>query len=121
MKDEIANKLLQYLERSKDFLLEETPIVIQQALKYEKISCLLSMIFILVLMCVGTIIAYSCWKNPKLTEFKNWEITSIFGVIIPLLFSPVFICQFYCSLDKMIKIYIAPKYFLISLIANLKG
>ena len=43
-KEIIWQKLLEYMEASKDFVLEQTPEVLQQALRYEKTMALLSML-----------------------------------------------------------------------------
>lgn len=38
MKEEVVEKILEYLNETQDFVLEQLPQVIQQALRYEKVA-----------------------------------------------------------------------------------
>ncbi|MBX9744356.1 MAG: hypothetical protein K2X08_04000 [Chlamydiales bacterium] len=42
MNDQILQKLLEYLQSTEDFIMEQIPDIVLQALKYEKISSYLS-------------------------------------------------------------------------------
>jgi len=64
---------------------------------------------------------YYFWKNPALDQYGSRTIPSVLGLLIPLMVLLPLITQFFCSVDKIIKIYVAPKYFLIDLILNLKN
>ena len=121
VKDQVWETLLQYLQNTKDFVLEQAPDVLQQALRYEKVSTWFSITTSAMLLVVAFATAWYFWKHPNLDKYGSREFPSILGVVIPLCVFMPLLGSFYCSVDRIIKIYVAPKYFLISLIMNLKN
>jgi len=120
MQDNLIEKLIEYLQNSQDFLLEQMPEVIQQALTYEKMSAYFSAGLMLVLLIIGLSIAFYAWKHPKLDSYGHRSGPSLFALLVSLGFSPLFFVQICISIDKLLKIYVAPKYYLIQLFVNLK-
>lgn len=121
MKEEILKKLLEYIQASGDFILEQAPDIIKQALAYEKISTWFCTILMFVLVTIGLSVAYYFWKHPKFDSYNSRTISSFFGVMIPSIVVPLLFIQFCSCVDTLIKIYIAPKYFLIQLITKLNS
>lgn len=119
-KDHIYQELLKHMESTKDFVLEQAPEVIQQALKYEKIAAFVSAALMTVLLVIALGVAYYFWKNPMFDKYGSREMHSLLGIFIPILISPLFFVQFCMAIDILIKIHVAPKYFLINLILDLK-
>ena len=120
MQEQILQKILEDLQATEDLVLEHVPEVIQQALRYEKISTFLCALLMMCLFSVAICFGYYFWKHPTLDKYDSRDMTSIMGVIMPLAFSPLFFTQFCGSVDKLVKIYTAPKYFLIQLFLHMK-
>lgn len=118
MKDQILQKLLEYLQNTEDFVLEQVPEIIQQVLRYEIISTYMGagILLFIIILCIGLNIYL--WKYSEDT-IKNTITSSIIYPISSIALPFLFI-QFCCLIDKLVKIYIAPKYFLIDLILNMK-
>jgi hypothetical protein len=120
MNEKILQKLLDYLQNSEDFALEQIPEIVQEALKYEKVSAYLSIGLMLLLLSIAAYIGYHSWKHPTLDKYGSREIGSFLGVAIPFCTAPMLFIQFCCSVDKLIKMHLAPKYFLIELVTSMK-
>lgn len=120
-KEQMIQKLIEYMESSKDFLLEQSPELIQQALRYEKASAYFSSALMAILLCAAVSIGYYFWKNPTLDKYGSREMGSFLGAFIPLIITPMFFVQLCYSVDKLLKLYIAPKYFLITLISSFRS
>ena len=121
MKDQILQKLLEYLQNTEDFVLEQVPELVQQALKYEKISSYLNSGLMILLLNIAIYLGYYFWKHPVLDKYGSREFGSILCTLIPCIASLLFFIQLCYSVDTLIKIYIAPKYFLICLILDMKN
>ncbi len=119
VKDQIFQKLLQYLQKTEDFALEQSPEIIKQVLKYEKINSFITACLMVALLTGALSIAWYFWKYPTLEKWGGRDLGSIFGLILPLCISPMFFIQLCYSVDTLIKMYISPKYFLISLIMSM--
>lgn len=120
MNEQILQKLLDHLQSTDDVILEQVPEIIQQALKYEKISSYLSASLIMLLLTLVICVGYYFWKHPTLDKYGSREIGSFLGILIPCFVTPLLFVQFCYSIDKLVQIYIAPKYFLINLVTNMK-
>jgi hypothetical protein len=121
IKTQIWEKLFGYVEDTKDFVLEQAPEIVQQVLQYEKTSAYLTSFLMLGLMAVAISFGYHFWKYPTLDKYGSREFLSFMVPIISLMvIAPLFI-QFCIDIDKLMKIYIAPKYFLIELLLSVRG
>lgn len=108
MKEEILEQILKYINETKDFILEQTPDLFQQIIKYEKISaifgvCIYSFIFIL--LCGLSIYV---WKS----SIDENDIKGYLRFVFPFL-SFIFFMSLIFSIETLIKINVAPKYFII--------
>ena len=117
----IQQKLLEYLENSHDFILDEMPEVIQQALTYERLSALFTAVLMFVLIITACTVFYYCWMNPSLDKYGSRNMSNVMGMVIPGSFMGLFTVTFCSSFDKLLKIYIAPKYYLIQLFVDIKN
>lgn len=112
---QVWQKLIEYMESTGDFLLEQAPDLIQQVLRYEKIAALVSTITAVTLLAIALSFAYYFWNYPGLDKHGSRDFPSILGLMLPLAaFLPLLILLM-CSVDKIIKICVAPKFFLIEL------
>ena len=119
MKDELSKKLLEYVENTKDFLLEQCPDVLQQAMCYEKINSIIKAVlfFVLFWTCIGTI--YYAWKYPALDKYESRSIMNVETLIVACIFIiPCGICCLEYVMD-LIKMYVAPKVYMIELIKSM--
>lgn len=121
MKDQILEKLLFYLQNTGDFILEQAPDVVQQALRYEKISAYFSSAVLFALLTIALCVGIYNLKNPKLTKYDDWQFQTLISVVIPAMALAPLLFGLYAEIDKIIKLTIAPKYYLIQLFMNLKG
>ena len=121
MKEQILQKLIEYIQNTGDFVLEQAPEVIQQALSYEKIAAYLITALMLLLLSTAIFAGYYFWKHPVLDACGSRNAGSFLGVLIPCTVSPLLFVQLCYSIDKLVKIYIAPKYFLIQLLMNMNN
>lgn len=118
MNNEFTQKLLEYLQRTEDFALEQLPDIFLQALRYHKISAWLS-IFLMIVVISGLIclMVYFC-KYPTLDSYGHRDFVSFYiPFMVPFIALACFV-SLCISVDRLIKIYVAPKYYLISLIAG---
>jgi len=113
--------LIEYIEHTKDFMLEQAPEVIQEVLRYEKIAASLNAITMVILLIVALGAANYFWKHPEFDKYGSRDCISTFGILIPLVAVVPCFVQLFLSIDKLIKIGVAPKYFLMSLILSMKG
>lgn len=120
IQDQVWYELIEHIENTKDFVLEQAPDIIQQALKYERFSASFNAGVMAILLAASLGTAYYFWKHPTLDKYDSRDFLSVFGVFIPLIAAVPFFAQLYISIDNLIKINIAPKYFLINLIIGLK-
>lgn len=120
MKDQILQKLLDYLESTHDLVLEQVPEVILQALRYEKVSSYATAGLMLGLLAAAISLGYRFWKHPDLDRHGSRETLSFMVPMVSMIALPLFFVQLCMSVDKLIKIYLAPKYFLIQLLVGVK-
>ncbi len=116
----IQQKLIDYLEGTHDFLLEQAPEVIQQALRYEMISSITSCIFLVASLAVVTTVMYYNWKNPVLDDYKSRTSSNVLGIFLPVMISIGLLTPTILTVNKLIMLYVAPKYFLIQLLVEHK-
>lgn len=116
MKEQVIEKLLEYMQRSEDFLLEQVPDVLQQALRYQIISNWVGAIVTGLLAIVAVVVACYFWRNPKLDEYGSWTMDTLFFVMVPLLLLLPLAATCYGAIDNLIKLYMAPKYYLVQML-----
>ena len=118
MKDQILEKLLEYLQNTQDFVLKETPEVIQEALRYHYLSNAISCFVYSVLIISLISIFYYSYTHAILDKYEHRDMlsTMICGMT-PIFLIILGISLFHYS-DNLIKICCAPKYFLIELFMN---
>lgn len=115
MKDEIAQKLLDYLDATKDLVLEQAPDIFQQIIRYETISTIYGIVIFSTIL-LGIICAsIYMYRNPSGDKYSGYNLTRC---MIPIIFIPIFFIQLLFSVDALIKIKVAPKYYIIQ---KLKG
>jgi small-conductance mechanosensitive channel len=120
MKEEVVEKILEYLNETQDFVLEQLPQVIQQALRYEKVAAFVLATLMLVLLTLAIFVFYYSLQHPGLDKYGSRSTASVLGMFLPGALSAFLFIQFCVSADRLIKIYLAPKYFLIQLILSMK-
>lgn len=111
--DEMYIKIFQYLESSKEFVLSEAPSLAQETLRYHWSLNLISLFASLLV--AFSLLSFSIWvyRNPTLESYGARDLFSVFGVVFPSLFSIVAFIICFDSARAFIKIYLAPKLFLI--------
>lgn len=120
MNEKITEKLLQYLQSTEDFILEHAPDTIMQIFKYEKISTIYQLALMIVLLFIFSILGIYIYNNPSLDKYGSREAPSFLIPLICTFVSPIFFVQTCFLIDRLVKMYMAPKYFLIEMVLNLK-
>lgn len=118
MDEEIKKKLLEYMDKTGDFVLEHCPEVMQQALRYHYISSIVTFSLCLFSIIILSFIAYNCFFYPKLDKYGTMELSSLLGCVMPSIFLWMCFIGILTSANTLIKITFAPKYFLLQLIIN---
>ncbi len=116
----IQQKLIDYLEGTHDFLLEQAPEVIQQVLRYETISSITCCIFLVASLVVVTAIMYYNWKHPVLDTYKSRTPSNVLGLFLPAVLLAGLFPSAVFTVNKLIMLWVAPKYFLIQLLVEHK-
>ena len=118
MKEELLQKLTEYMTGTKDFFLENAPDFFQQMLAYEKTSTIFAITILSMLFLGCLLFSIYCFTNPCDDRYSIRELFKAFSIIG--------CCAFFAALcfniDTLIKIKIAPKYYIISsLIGKMKS
>jgi hypothetical protein len=120
MKEEVINQLIEYMEQSKDFILQEAPDIIREMFLYEKISAWCGFIFCVFCFfsCISVFI-YS-WYYPSLDNYGCLKTETFMPRLFSTVLSFLAFIGLISNLDTLIKIYFAPKYFIIKIILGWK-
>ena len=105
IKAQFINKALEYLNSAEAFLKAEVPAYVQELLIYNFYSNLFMLISCIMGQLIIFFIVYKLYK-------KHYIVSEIMAVIIPVL-TIVMIVNGVRSVDKLIKIKVAPRVFLI--------
>lgn len=117
---QIMNWLKGFAEKSENFAIEQTPLLIQEIILFHKVFHLVFVIFGIILLFLAFFFLYKTVKSkePFSTPFDNptkrcfYLLTSIITVSFGL---PVFLC----NLIVYLKIELAPRLFLLEYFRNL--
>lgn len=120
MQEKILETLINYLQNTENFVLEQMPEILSQTLNYEKTSCIMSISILVFLMAVAVSIGCYFLIHPTLDSYGNRTATSFIGALLPLAFSFMLLAPLLGSFDKLVKINLAPKYFLIQLFMEMR-
>lgn len=110
----MIKKLLEYIEGTKDFILEQAPDIIQQILEYETRSTMLWMCLFSFLTFIGVIVCI--WG-----VFSKKSIFDKPGAMVGFLITPMMVIGLMANLDNLIKIKVAPKYYVMEKIIKMGG
>lgn len=121
MDDRLTEKALEYLRNIESFVDSEAPEVIQQTLRYKTISTYCGLIFVITGIVVCLSVLFYSFYYPKYDKYDHLELISVLTRIIPISLLILFIGGFLSELDTLMKLYIAPKLFLIEYFTNLRG
>ena len=118
MDKDILEKALDYLNKTQEFVLDQSPEVIIQIFNYEKTSTIFGIVFCAI--CIIFLISVATYSifYPKLDKYDNREVFSQMLCFMPFLVCLPFGLTMVTLIDKLLKIYISPKYFLIDLLIN---
>ena len=112
MNKEITDKLIEYIDSTKDWVLETAPEIFQQIVTYGfwKSLILSALFFSIGLACVFLI--RFCYKAPKdqwnMMQDRYVALSLISGVI-----ALIFFVGFLCNIETFIKATVAPKLYII--------
>lgn len=120
MKEQVCQQLIEYLQKVENFASEQLPELIVQILRYEKTMAIASTVVAFLMICLCGRISYHYWKNPKRDAYGSRTEESIIGIWISLSISILFIGLLCSSVTDLIKLYLAPKYYLLQLFLDMK-
>lgn len=113
MKDEVIKKLIDYIDGSKDFLLDQAPQMFKEMIKYEYLVSILEAIFFLILISSAIYILYLSITNPARDKYDSRSYENLLGIVIPSILIVPLILGFWNGMTTAIQIKMAPKYFLL--------
>jgi hypothetical protein len=116
---EIWEKLLEYLETTKDFVIAQSPSLLQETMNYHKISNFILATVCLIGIFVCAYIAYYNYMYPTIDKYDNVSLVNCMAGLFSCVGLLPCIGIFIASVDHLIKIYVAPKYFLIEKIREM--
>lgn len=118
MDNEILEKALDYLKGTQEFVIEQSPEFIRQILIYEKTSTIFGLILSSIALIILIGIAFYCILYHKLDKYGHIELPYTIGGLVSIcLLIPITPATVSLT-DRLLKIYISPKYFLIDLLIN---
>ncbi len=118
MNEEITKRLLEYLDGTKDFLLEQSPQVLKEMMRYKTISAILNIFLCFSIICVCLGVFLYCFKSSDRSKYGDREFWQIAGMFTPIFVGAVLFVQLCCNIDELIKIKVAPKYYIIKELLN---
>ncbi len=114
MEEKIIEKILDYIQKSEDFVLTQSPEIIQQALQFYLISSIVTLLFCIIGIFILLITAYYFYFHPNFDKYGSRDTLSAMGCFFGFFMNiPLFI-QIFVSAERILKIYHCPKYFLIN-------
>lgn len=121
MSEELINRLFEYLQKTEGFIYEQAPDFIQQLLTYKRLSTIIDVVLLSLIGSVALFFSLYCIFNPWLDKYGERNIGSQLCCFLP--FFLVFICfgQVLCDITTLIKLYFAPKVYLLEYFRSLKG
>jgi hypothetical protein len=108
----IEEKLIEYLEHTKDFVLEQAPELFKEILKFDTIAAYLGSFICLSIMTLGMIISLK-FHNVKYEKSYDRPSHHIVVWMITFGLTPFLFIQTMCNISDIIQIKIAPKYYLL--------
>lgn len=120
MNEQFQEYLMGILEKTGEFLGSEIPEVAQQILSFSAYSMLIK---IIALSCVAGVYGYAFYLWNKFTHTWNDKDDGVVGrawaKIFTLILSFIYIFKFFNYITVLVKIYIAPKVFLLEYASGL--
>lgn len=111
---EIVTKMFEYIDSSKDFMLEQAPEVFQQIIRYEYISSICGVVTCSILLICAGITLFTWLKNPNVDRFDYWTDGTFAVVLISATVVVITGIGLIVNVSDLIKINVAPKYYIIS-------
>lgn len=112
MSETIEKKLLEYIEHTKDFVLEQAPELFKEILKFDTISAYLGSLVCLSVMLTGIFLSLKFYKIPCEKSYDRPTLHMITWIGTAVLL-PILLIQTMSNVSDIIQIKIAPKYYLL--------
>ena len=115
--DQLIAEILEILKNTKDFVLEQAPLVVQEIYRWSMFSSLFCAICGFIGMCIGGALLFKGYQVKK-AQTRSYEIDAfpwVFGGAIILTITLSF---FMVAVLNIIKIHLAPKLFLIEYLSR---
>ena len=119
MKDQLIEKIIHYMETTGDFVLEQAPEICQEILNYSKFSS------ILCLSITGSIVIFSIfffiysYCNRTMGDYGSLSGESFFKMLFSGAIAMILLGPCVASIDNLIKINVAPKYYILQIIKRI--
>lgn len=115
MNEELIKKIIEYMESSKDFIVEQAPDIIQQMLKYETFNNIFGLIIAVIILFVSIgVFIYGKYSNKTDKIYFN-----VYNYVSIWLFIAAFAISAF-AINNLVKIKISPKYFVIEKLKDKK-
>ena len=108
----MIKKLIEYIEGTKDFILEQAPDIIQQILEYDTKSTILWLCLACIVALCGAALCVHGYFSTQSTFEKPY-------LIFAYMLTPFAIIAIFACCDNLIKIKIAPKYYVLEKIIKI--
>lgn len=121
MEEQVWQHLIDYLEKVENFTSEQLPDLIFQILTYEKIMAITSIVVATLVIFMLARIGYTYWKDPKRDSFGCRTGEAFIGIWVSCSLSFILIGLLCSSVTSLIKLYVAPKFYLLQFFVNMKS
>lgn len=112
MDSEISKKIIEYLDQTRDFVLEQAPELCRQIMRFDKIAAYLGSIVLLIIAGIAIYfsIKFAGQHYERSYERPVFHMPVWFATII---FIPIAFFQICSNISDLIQMEVAPKYYLL--------
>lgn len=121
MEQQLIDKAIEYLEKSETFLLQECPEIIQQTLKYATWTTCLNVVFSSIIFLICICLFIYTYKNQGVDRHGSPDLITILTLFLSAFVPLPLFAHIFSEADRLMKIIIAPKLFLLQYFINLKN
>lgn len=115
MNESIIDKLLEYIDQTKDFVLDQAPDIFNQIIQYSTMSIIMWTCSLGSLTVIGCTLIFIYLKNYRRESIFDHGYALFSLWLTPFLLFGTIVCA-----DELIKVKVAPKYYIIKKLINIK-
>lgn len=110
---EVWQKVIEWLDSTKEFVIDQAPVLIQETLRYYHLSIIFGIVILSIIFLSSLAFFLYHFFHPIYEEYNFMSGKTIVSLLFGGLISLISFVILFCIIDDAIKIHVAPKYFLI--------